>query len=410
VAEAAEERKRRLQAEADEMAEVRAAAEEVLAAQVAAPVPLWKAMAAKSAAKSAAMSAAKSAATSAAKSAAKSGAKSRAAVRRGLLRGALSEVPPAAEAGSLAPPPWRTSNAPAPAPTPMPPARSVKARAARPNEAEARQAQQITSSKTSPLSCRGTTPPRRKLPRPRGSRSPTPRPAPAQTAPPPPRDSRSRSPQARATAQEAARARMREPDWERARDEGRGAASGHRRPSSAPCVDDDIGQRRYFEALERAQKAEFQRAEPPRPLLEDRRHRGEHDRREGNSACAWRLADQDEDNESERVVRRGLLAGGVLTVAPTRVSGTVRGEEESRGGSGESVASGRDLDRASMCASPWCYFRVHTEPSFGGFCCLKCAWRYDSGINCKKKHGLACLQQPAASDAPRAPPIVPVYE
>lgn len=391
MAEAAEQRKRRLQAEADEVAEARAAAEAV---PVATPVPLRKFMAAKSAAKSSA------------------------AVRRGLLRGAVSEVPPAAEAGSLSSTPWRTNNAPAPAPAPMPPARARKARAARPNEAEARQAQQMTSSKSWPLSCRGTTPPRRTLPRSCGSRRSPPRPPPAQTAPPPPRDSRSRSPQARATAQEAARARMREPDWDRPRDEGRGAARSHRRPRSTPCVDDDIVQSPYFEALERVQKAELQWAEPPRSLLEDRRHRGEHDRREGNSARAWRLADQHGDNESEcedktaRVVRRGLLAGGVLAegVAPTRGRGTARGEEESSGGSGESAASGSDLDRASMCASPWCYFRVHMNPSFGGFCCLKCAWRYGSGSNCKKKHGQACLQQPAASDAPRAPPIEPVYE
>jgi len=64
-------------------------------------------------------------------------------------------------------------------------------------------------------------------------------------------------------------------------------------------------------------------------------------------------------------------------------------------------------DRELMCANPRCWFLVHTEEGFGGFCCRKCFWVLDTGSKSKKKHGPACEHREGPVDADRAEPIQP---
>mmetsp|Transcript_18380 Transcript_18380/g.55919 ORF Transcript_18380/g.55919 Transcript_18380/m.55919 type:complete len:531 (-) Transcript_18380:216-1808(-) len=71
-----------------------------------------------------------------------------------------------------------------------------------------------------------------------------------------------------------------------------------------------------------------------------------------------------------------------------------------------SLVEANPVDRSSTCANPSCFFRVHSDPAFGGFCCKKCHWRFASGSKCKKKHGDMC-QQRTAANANRAPPVPP---
>jgi len=59
------------------------------------------------------------------------------------------------------------------------------------------------------------------------------------------------------------------------------------------------------------------------------------------------------------------------------------------------------------CANPSCWYLVHEEPGFGGFCCKKCAWCHDTGSRCKKKHGHKCAQREAHPGAARAEPVQP---
>merc|ERR1712137_213420 len=63
--------------------------------------------------------------------------------------------------------------------------------------------------------------------------------------------------------------------------------------------------------------------------------------------------------------------------------------------------------RQLRCARPSCWFLIHPDPSFGGFCCKKCHYRHVSGTKGKKKHGARCAQREAPPDTPRAEPAPP---
>lgn len=59
-----------------------------------------------------------------------------------------------------------------------------------------------------------------------------------------------------------------------------------------------------------------------------------------------------------------------------------------------------------MCANPKCWYLVHTNPGFGGYCCKKCHWKQDTNSK-SKKHGAQCQCVDAPEGAPRAPPVPP---
>lgn len=60
-----------------------------------------------------------------------------------------------------------------------------------------------------------------------------------------------------------------------------------------------------------------------------------------------------------------------------------------------------------ICAVPNCTYLVHSDPTFGGFCCRKCHWRDSNASKCKKKHGELCQKLEAPPDAIKAEPIPP---
>jgi len=60
------------------------------------------------------------------------------------------------------------------------------------------------------------------------------------------------------------------------------------------------------------------------------------------------------------------------------------------------------------CHTPFCQFLVHPDVQYGGFCCCKCYYRFESRAACKRKHGENCkgnLARPTAQPAPYAPPV-----
>jgi len=60
------------------------------------------------------------------------------------------------------------------------------------------------------------------------------------------------------------------------------------------------------------------------------------------------------------------------------------------------------------CASPDCWYLVHEDPRFGGYCCLKCFHRHQNGSTAKKKkHGYRCGRIEAAANARQADPVMP---
>ena len=59
------------------------------------------------------------------------------------------------------------------------------------------------------------------------------------------------------------------------------------------------------------------------------------------------------------------------------------------------------------CANPKCWFLVHEDPSFGGFCCKKCHWVYATSSKTKRRHGIQCAKREAPLRAPRASPQPP---
>jgi len=64
--------------------------------------------------------------------------------------------------------------------------------------------------------------------------------------------------------------------------------------------------------------------------------------------------------------------------------------------------------RTERCANPNCWYKVNDDPSFGGFCCWKCHWRYTGECkSAKAKHGIRCCMEPAAQGARRAEPWAP---
>lgn len=71
----------------------------------------------------------------------------------------------------------------------------------------------------------------------------------------------------------------------------------------------------------------------------------------------------------------------------------------------DQVQSG--TDRMLLCASPNCWFQVHSNPEFGGFCCRKCHWCFETGSKSKKKHGGRCERREPPSGAPRSSPLIP---
>lgn len=62
-----------------------------------------------------------------------------------------------------------------------------------------------------------------------------------------------------------------------------------------------------------------------------------------------------------------------------------------------------DYRRYYRCANPDCWFLVHPEPVFGGYCCRRCHWRHATGSKTTKLHGSCCTQQVAHQSLPRAP-------
>eukprot|EP00746_Dinoflagellata_sp_MGD_P038400 gnl/MRDRNA2_/MRDRNA2_192393_c0_seq1.p1 gnl/MRDRNA2_/MRDRNA2_192393_c0~~gnl/MRDRNA2_/MRDRNA2_192393_c0_seq1.p1 ORF type:complete len:187 (+),score=28.69 gnl/MRDRNA2_/MRDRNA2_192393_c0_seq1:111-671(+) len=67
-------------------------------------------------------------------------------------------------------------------------------------------------------------------------------------------------------------------------------------------------------------------------------------------------------------------------------------------------------ERASlMCANERCWYLVHTQPSYGGYCCKKCHKIDVCGPGSKKSknHGVNCEQRVAPDGALRAPPVPP---
>jgi len=73
-------------------------------------------------------------------------------------------------------------------------------------------------------------------------------------------------------------------------------------------------------------------------------------------------------------------------------------------GRGDNISSDRNR---LMCAAPNCYFLVHSDPAFGGYCCRKCHWRFDNQSKSKKKHGELCEQRAAPANAVKAEAIPP---
>eukprot|EP00434_Breviolum_minutum_P036153 symbB.v1.2.032024.t1/scaffold3787.1/size50356/3 len=66
-----------------------------------------------------------------------------------------------------------------------------------------------------------------------------------------------------------------------------------------------------------------------------------------------------------------------------------------------------ELDRRKIlgCANPFCLFRVHPEPSLGGFCCISC---YEASLHGTTDHDNRCQQTKAAQWLPRAPAQPPM--
>ena len=78
-------------------------------------------------------------------------------------------------------------------------------------------------------------------------------------------------------------------------------------------------------------------------------------------------------------------------------------------------------DRFLRCASNNCQYRVHSSPLCGGFCCLRCFWRFKGklGKNTRQKHSEHCERKccswdiaqasadPASSDAEELLPDAP---
>ena len=62
-----------------------------------------------------------------------------------------------------------------------------------------------------------------------------------------------------------------------------------------------------------------------------------------------------------------------------------------------------------MCANERCWYRVHQEESFGGFCCKRCHNHSEmpSEDGRKHKHGRECGRSEAPDDARRASPQAP---
>jgi dienelactone hydrolase len=60
-----------------------------------------------------------------------------------------------------------------------------------------------------------------------------------------------------------------------------------------------------------------------------------------------------------------------------------------------------------MCANPRCWYQVHGDPSFGGYCCKKCHWRHATQSKGKQKHGQMCPQVELPQGASRAPSVPP---
>jgi len=63
-----------------------------------------------------------------------------------------------------------------------------------------------------------------------------------------------------------------------------------------------------------------------------------------------------------------------------------------------------------MCHNPKCWFLVHEDVAYGGFCCKWCHARHVTSSRTKKRqkqHGTLCAQMPAPEAAPRAPMVPP---
>eukprot|EP00927_Polykrikos_kofoidii_P015464 TRINITY_DN16876_c0_g1_i3.p1 TRINITY_DN16876_c0_g1~~TRINITY_DN16876_c0_g1_i3.p1 ORF type:complete len:240 (+),score=21.95 TRINITY_DN16876_c0_g1_i3:98-721(+) len=60
-----------------------------------------------------------------------------------------------------------------------------------------------------------------------------------------------------------------------------------------------------------------------------------------------------------------------------------------------------------LCANPRCWFVVHSNPRFGGYCCMKCHGRHDNKSRRKERHDGACEQKQAAVGAQCAQPVPP---
>jgi len=59
------------------------------------------------------------------------------------------------------------------------------------------------------------------------------------------------------------------------------------------------------------------------------------------------------------------------------------------------------------CHTPTCGFLVHSDPQFGGYCCMKCHWRWKHMSTCKGKHGEYCEKVVAPHSALVAPDLAP---
>lgn len=73
------------------------------------------------------------------------------------------------------------------------------------------------------------------------------------------------------------------------------------------------------------------------------------------------------------------------------------------------MSTRRVLRSELQCANPSCWYIVHPDESFGGFCCKKCHWRFESGSTNRRsqKHGERCLHKAAPSGARVAESIPP---
>ena len=65
------------------------------------------------------------------------------------------------------------------------------------------------------------------------------------------------------------------------------------------------------------------------------------------------------------------------------------------------------LRAAMRCHTPTCGFLVHSDPQFGGYCCMKCHWRWKHMSICKRKHGEYCEKVVAPHSALVAPNLAP---